>query len=134
MGLAGIIWPGQKFVYDFVAQPYGVYPYHCLMAPVEEHINRGLYGMMIIDQPYAEKGPHATEMVVLINGYSFTKANQTNPTEEGPPTPAAVVEEQMVHPLQRFKPVQMVHHRILMEIVQHKLQHHQRNKILLCHL
>ena len=89
MGLAGIIWPGQKFVYDFVAQPYGVYPYHCLMAPVEEHINRGLYGMMIIDQPYAEKGPHATEMVVLINGYSFTKANQTNPTEEGPPTPAS---------------------------------------------
>ena len=49
MGLAGMIWPGSEFTYEFVAQPYGVYPYHCHMAPVEEHINRGLYGMMIID-------------------------------------------------------------------------------------
>ena len=88
MGLAGMIWPGSEFTHDFIAQPYGVYPYHCHMAPVEEHINRGLYGMMIIDQPYAEKRPPATEMVMLMNGYSFTKANQTNPTEEGPPTPA----------------------------------------------
>jgi FtsP/CotA-like multicopper oxidase with cupredoxin domain len=86
MGLAGMIWPGSEFTYEFVAQPYGVYPYHCHMAPVEEHINRGLYGMMIID-PQTPR-PQATEMVMLMNGYSFNKANQTNPTEEGPPTPA----------------------------------------------
>jgi FtsP/CotA-like multicopper oxidase with cupredoxin domain len=88
MGLAGMIWPGSEFTYDFVAQPYGVYPYHCHMAPVEEHINRGLYGMMIIDPPYADKRSPATEMVMLMNGYSFNNAYNKNPVEEGPPTPA----------------------------------------------
>jgi hypothetical protein len=79
MGLAGMIWPGAAFTYDFIAQPYGVYPYHCHMAPVEEHINRGLYGMMIIDPVYADKRPHATEMVMLMNGYSFNNAYNPNP-------------------------------------------------------
>ncbi len=88
MGLGGIIWPGAAFTYDFIAQPYGVYPYHCHMAPVEEHINRGLYGMMIIDPVYADKRPHATEMVMLMNGYSFNNAYNPNPVEAGPPTPA----------------------------------------------
>jgi FtsP/CotA-like multicopper oxidase with cupredoxin domain len=88
MGLAGMIWPGSEFTYDFIAQPYGVYPYHCHMAPVEEHINRGLYGMMIIDPVYTDKRPHATEMVMLMNGYSFNNAYNPNPVEEGPPTPA----------------------------------------------
>src|SRR5918993_4932178 len=45
----GMILPGKSFTYEFVAQPYGVYPYHCHVNPVADHINRGLYGMMIID-------------------------------------------------------------------------------------
>ena len=45
---SGMILPGKSFTYEFVAQPYGVYPYHCHVNPVADHINRGLYGMMII--------------------------------------------------------------------------------------
>jgi manganese oxidase len=46
-GLAGMIEPGKSFTYSFVTQPAGVYPYHYHMFPVEEHISRVLYGMMI---------------------------------------------------------------------------------------
>ena len=48
-GPAGNILPGKNFTYTFTAQPYGVYPYHCHVEPVADHLNRGLYGMMIID-------------------------------------------------------------------------------------
>jgi manganese oxidase len=58
---SGMILPGKNFTYEFVAQPYGVYPYHCHVNPVADHINRGLYGMMIIDPK--EPREQMTEMV-----------------------------------------------------------------------
>lgn len=70
MGLSGMIFPGLNFTYDFIAQPVGVYPYHCHMSPVEEHISRGLYGMLIID-PVTPR-PHAVEMVMTLNAYTFS--------------------------------------------------------------
>ena len=74
----GAIPPGGSFVYEFIAQPYGVFPYHCHVNPVADHINRGLYGMMIIDP----KVPRAqmTEFVMLMNGYDL------NFEQEGPVT------------------------------------------------
>jgi manganese oxidase len=69
-GAAGMIEPGTSLTYDFVAQPTGVYPYHCHMSPVEEHISRGLYGMMIIDPPTPR--PQATEMVMMLNSYTYS--------------------------------------------------------------
>jgi FtsP/CotA-like multicopper oxidase with cupredoxin domain len=36
--------PGGKFTYEFTAEPFGVFPYHCHMQPLEEHITHGLYG------------------------------------------------------------------------------------------
>jgi manganese oxidase len=69
-GAAGMIEPGTSLTYDFVAQPTGVYPYHCHMFPVEEHISRGLYGMMIIDPPTPR--PQATEMVMMLNSYTYS--------------------------------------------------------------
>jgi manganese oxidase len=69
-GLAGMIMPGHSFTYSFVANPVGVYPYHCHMSPVEEHIARGLYGMMIIDPPTPRA--HATEMVMMLNSYTYS--------------------------------------------------------------
>ncbi len=69
-GAAGMIEPGQKFIYDFVANPTGLYPYHCHMFPVEEHVGRGLYGMMIIDPPTPR--PQATEMVMMLNSYTYS--------------------------------------------------------------
>lgn len=76
-GPGGAVAPGKNYTYDFVAGPPGVYVYHCHMAPVEEHINRGLYGMLIID-PKTPR-PAAAEMVMMLNSYSFTtqKANGT---------------------------------------------------------
>jgi FtsP/CotA-like multicopper oxidase with cupredoxin domain len=66
---SGLIPPGKSFTYEFVAQPYGVYPYHCHVNPVADHINRGLYGMMIIDpkQPREER----IEMAMTMNGYDM---------------------------------------------------------------
>jgi manganese oxidase len=66
---SGMILPGKSFTYEFVAQPYGVYPYHCHVNPVADHINRGLYGMMIIDPK--EPREQMTEMVMTMNGYDM---------------------------------------------------------------
>lgn len=65
----GTISPGRSFTYDFVAGPYGVYPYYCHVEPIADHINRGLYGMMIIDPK--EPRPQMTEMAMLLNGYDL---------------------------------------------------------------
>jgi manganese oxidase len=65
----GIVEPGKNFTYQFVAQPYGVYPYHCHVSPVFDHINRGLYGMFIIDPK--EPRPQMKEFAMLMNGYDF---------------------------------------------------------------
>jgi FtsP/CotA-like multicopper oxidase with cupredoxin domain len=70
MGQGGMIFPGQSFTYDFIANPTGVYPYHCHMAPVQEHVSRGLYGMIIIDPPTPR--PRAVEMVMMLGSYSFS--------------------------------------------------------------
>ena len=65
----GAISPGRSYTYEFIAQPYGVYPYHCHVDPIADHINRGLYGMMIIDP--LEPRPQMTEMAMLLNGYDM---------------------------------------------------------------
>lgn len=65
----GTISPGKSFTYEFIAGPYGVYPYYCHVEPMADHINRGLYGMMIIDPK--EPRPHMTEMAMLLNGYDL---------------------------------------------------------------
>ena len=79
---SGMILPGRNFTYEYVAQPYGVYPYHCHVSPVADHINRGLYGMMIIDpkEPREQK----TEMVMTMNGYDMDYEM------EGPVTPPSM--------------------------------------------
>jgi hypothetical protein len=66
-GVFDMIGPKGKFTYEFTAEPYGVYPYHCHMTPLEEHIAHGLYGVMIID-PKTPR-PQADEMVMVMNGY-----------------------------------------------------------------
>ena len=65
----GTISPGRSFTYEFIAEPYGVYPYYCHIEPMADHINRGLYGMMIIDPK--EPRPQMEEMAMLLNGYDL---------------------------------------------------------------
>ena len=74
-GDSGMVLPGQSYTYHFSAQPFGVYPYHCHVEPIDQHINNGLYGMMIID-PKTPR-PKMTEMAMLMNGYDL------NYTKEG---------------------------------------------------
>ena len=80
--VSGMILPGKNFTYEFVAQPYGVYPYHCHVNPVADHINRGLYGMMIIDPK--EPREQMVEMVMTMNGYDMDY------DLEGPVTPPSM--------------------------------------------
>jgi manganese oxidase len=63
------IMPGDSFTHEFIAQPFGVYPYHCHMDPIADHINRGLYGALIIDPK--EPRPQMPEMVMMMNGYDL---------------------------------------------------------------
>ena len=66
-GVFEIIAPGGRFTYEFTAEPFGVFPYHCHMQPLEEHISKGLYGVYIVD-PKTPRPP-ADEMVMMMNGY-----------------------------------------------------------------
>jgi FtsP/CotA-like multicopper oxidase with cupredoxin domain len=81
-GLGGAIPPGHSFTYDFIARPYGVYPFHCHVEPVEQHIQHGLYGLMIIDPPTPR--PQMKEMVMMMNGFSFNQQNIAHPNNDPP--------------------------------------------------
>jgi len=82
-GPGGTIQPGANFTYEFIARPFGVYPYHCHMENVQYHIMRGLYGMMVIDPPTPR--PAAKELVMLMNGYSFNQIDLVHPDNSPPP-------------------------------------------------
>jgi FtsP/CotA-like multicopper oxidase with cupredoxin domain len=68
--------PGGKFTYEFTAEPFGVFPYHCHMQPLEEHITHGLYGVYIVD-PKTPR-PDADEMVMVMNGYDTDFDTENN--------------------------------------------------------
>ena len=68
--------PGGKFTYEFIAQPFGVFPYHCHIEPLEEHISHGLYGVYIIDPK--QPRPPADEMVMMMNGYDTDFDGENN--------------------------------------------------------
>jgi FtsP/CotA-like multicopper oxidase with cupredoxin domain len=91
-GQGGTIAPGQNYTYTFVAQPHGVYPYHCHVTPIDQHINKGLYGVFIIDPKVPR--PFMNEMVMLMNGYDLDYEKEG----VGPnriPTPEEVIEDYM---------------------------------------
>jgi FtsP/CotA-like multicopper oxidase with cupredoxin domain len=60
--------PAGETTYEIVAGPAGLHPYHCHTAPLAEHIERGLYGMMIVDPP--EGRSPAREVALLLSGFS----------------------------------------------------------------
>lgn len=68
--------PGGTFTYEFVAEPYGVFPYHCHIQPLEEHISHGLYGVYIVD-PKTPRIP-ADEMVMVMNGFDTDFDTENN--------------------------------------------------------
>ena len=59
--------PGQRFTYEFDAEPFGLHLFHCHTVPLKRHLHKGLYGAFIID-PKAGRPP-ADELVMVMNGF-----------------------------------------------------------------
>src|ERR671910_947583 len=67
--------PGQEFVYEFDAEPFGTHLYHCHTMPLKKHIEKGLYGAFIVDPK--EGRPEADELVriYVVNVLEFDFIN-----------------------------------------------------------
>jgi manganese oxidase len=61
------VMPGEEFLYEFTAEPFGLHLYHCHAAPLKRHIHKGLYGAFLVD-PRGGREP-ADEMVMVLNGF-----------------------------------------------------------------
>jgi manganese oxidase len=68
--------PGERFVYEFDAEPFGLHLYHCHTVPFRRHIHKGLYGTFIIDPPAPR--PSAKELVMVMNAFdtNFDSENE----------------------------------------------------------
>jgi FtsP/CotA-like multicopper oxidase with cupredoxin domain len=75
-GVFELVGPGQEFVYEFDAEPFGMHLYHCHVSPLRKHIEKGLYGAFIIDP--REGRPEADELVMVMNGFdtNFDASNE----------------------------------------------------------
>ncbi len=61
--------PGGETVYEIVAGPAGLHPYHCHTMPIDRHIAKGLYGTLIVD-PVGGR-PDAHEVVLALSGWDI---------------------------------------------------------------
>jgi FtsP/CotA-like multicopper oxidase with cupredoxin domain len=59
--------PGDEFLYEFDAEPFGLHLYHCHAVPLKRHIHKGLYGTFLVDPKGGR--PPADEMVMVMNGF-----------------------------------------------------------------
>ncbi len=75
-GPGGMVQPGEEFVYEFDAEPFGLHLYHCHVFPLARHIAKGLYGTFIVD-PKGGRPPVDKEMVMVMHGIDidFDNAN-----------------------------------------------------------
>jgi FtsP/CotA-like multicopper oxidase with cupredoxin domain len=58
---AGLVDPGDDFVYEFDARPFGCHLYHCHALPLKRHIQKGMYGAFVID-PDPARHPDQAEI------------------------------------------------------------------------
>jgi FtsP/CotA-like multicopper oxidase with cupredoxin domain len=75
-GAGELVKPGESYVYEFTAEPFGLQFYHCHVPPVTLHMNRGLFGVMIIDPK--KPRPTARELVMVAHGWdtNFDSKNE----------------------------------------------------------
>jgi FtsP/CotA-like multicopper oxidase with cupredoxin domain len=66
-GPGGSVAPGESFVYEFDAEPFGLHLYHCHVFPLARHIAKGLYGTFIVD-PKDGRPQVDHEMVMVMHG------------------------------------------------------------------
>lgn len=67
------VMPGQKFVYEFVAEPYGTHFYHCHWGTVL-HIQAGMYGSFIMeepDDPIKKRFPYEREYTLMYSAHDI---------------------------------------------------------------
>lgn len=66
------VMPGDSFVYEFDAEPFGVHLYHCHASPLKRHLHKGLYGVFIVDprpNPNGLAQLPADELVMVMNAF-----------------------------------------------------------------
>jgi len=61
------VMPGDSFLYEFDAEPFGLHLYHCHANPLKRHVHKGLYGTFIVDPPSPR--PPADELVIVMNAF-----------------------------------------------------------------
>ncbi|RIK54187.1 MAG: copper oxidase [Chloroflexi bacterium] len=70
----GEIGVGERFTYEFDAEPFGCHLYHCHAVPLKRHIHKGLYGAFIID-PKGGRSP-ARELMMVMNAFDTNFDNE----------------------------------------------------------
>ena len=75
-GVFEVVPPGEEFLYEFPARPWGMHLYHCHATPLKKHIHKGLYGAFIIDPPEPRKP--AQELVMVMNGFDTDGDGENN--------------------------------------------------------
>ncbi len=70
-GVFELVPPGESFVYEFVARPFGVFPYHCHSMPTSQHLHNGLYGMMIVDPKQGR--PPMRELAFIMSAFDLDR-------------------------------------------------------------
>lgn len=76
-GTPGFVEPGNSFVYDFDAEPFGLHLYHCHAFPLARHIAKGLYGAFIVD-PKEGRPPVDQEYIMMMNGFDIDFDDQND--------------------------------------------------------
>jgi manganese oxidase len=76
-GTPGLIQPGERFTYEFDAEPFGLHLYHCHAFPLARHIAKGLYGAFIVD-PKGGRPPVDQELIMIMSGFDVDFDNQND--------------------------------------------------------
>lgn len=67
------VMPGQEFVYEFTAEPYGTHFYHCHWGTVL-HMQAGMFGSFIMeekDDPIKKKFPYNREYTLIYSAHDI---------------------------------------------------------------
>jgi FtsP/CotA-like multicopper oxidase with cupredoxin domain len=65
------VMPGEEFIYEFVAEPYGTHFYHCHWGTLL-HMQSGMYGSFIVeerDDPIKKKFPYDREYTLVYSAH-----------------------------------------------------------------
>jgi len=75
-GVFELVPPGGTYTYEFVAEPFGIMPYHCHAMPATQHMQNGLYGMMIIDPK--EGRPKMRELAMVMSAFDLDRDGEAD--------------------------------------------------------